>query len=106
MATERYFRPVRGTSDSIRIVVTKDEQHNIVAYTVQLEIYHEERYYPAVRFDAAHGQPHRDTLDWDGHVVAKDWLRPLGHAAALTEAEKDILANWRKYREEFFWRKP
>src|SRR5262249_13454746 len=104
MATERYFKSIRGTSDSIRIVVVKDDRHEVVAYTVQFEIYHEGHYHPAVRFDAAHGHPHRDTLDWDGRVVAKDWLRPLGNAAALTEAEQDIEANWQKYREEFFRR--
>ncbi|MEA2530134.1 MAG: hypothetical protein QOG89_1778 [Thermomicrobiales bacterium] len=77
-----------------------------MAYTVQLEVAHEGRFYTAVRFDAAHGYPHRDTLDWEGRVIEKEWLRLQPLADALTEAEDDVRANWQRYREELFRRKP
>jgi hypothetical protein len=34
----------------------------------------EDRVYPVIRYDAAHGDPHRDTLDWNGYVVEKHWM--------------------------------
>jgi hypothetical protein len=72
VAIEQHFKRIRGSNDSIRVIVTEDDQHSIVAYTVQLEVAHEGRFYPAVRFDAAHGHPHRDTLDWEGRVIDKE----------------------------------
>jgi hypothetical protein len=69
---EQHFKRISGTSDSIRVIGTKDDGHIIFAYTVQLEIAHEGKFYPAVRFDAAHEHPHRDTLDWEGRVIEKE----------------------------------
>jgi hypothetical protein len=67
---------------------------------------HEGRFNPAVQFDAARGYPHRDTLDWDGHAIEKEWRRPQPLAVALTEAEDDIRANWQRYHGCFFRSQP
>ena len=59
-----------------------------------------------MRYDSAHGRPHRDMLDWAGRVVAKDWLpeeRSLNEA--FTFAERDIITNWRSYRADFLRRR-
>jgi hypothetical protein len=103
VAIEQHFKRIPGTSDSIRVIITKDEWHVIIAYTVQFEIAFEVKFYPAIRFDAAHEHPHRDTLDREGRVIDKQWRRPQPPAA---EAEHDIRTNWRRYRDEFFERKP
>lgn len=42
------------------------ERDTIVAFTVQYEALIEGQYYPVVRYDTAHGRPHRDTLAWNG----------------------------------------
>lgn len=61
--------------------------------------------YPVVRYDCAHGQPHRDTLDAQGRNVEKFWLPPgLSNSAALQWADRDARANWRRYRDEFISR--
>ena len=77
----------------------------VTGFVVQLELEIADRLYPVVRYDSAHGQPHRDTLDADGNVIAKDWL-PYSFDAALAEARRDMLANWQQYREEFLKRMP
>lgn len=45
------------------------EHGRVVRYTVQYEARIDGTTYPVVRYDSAHGQPHRDTLDRAGRVV-------------------------------------
>jgi len=79
----------------------------IAAFTAQYEVWADDAWRPAVRYDSAHGRPHRDTLDWSGDVVAKDWL-PEGTDAnsALAIAEADLKLNADRYRDEFLRRRP
>lgn len=72
----------------------------VTGFVLQLEIEIDDHLYPVVRYDSAHGQPHRDLLDAAGHVIDKWWLS-WSYDRALAEAERDILANWRQYREDF-----
>lgn len=81
------------------------EQGHIRAFVIQLEIEIDDQLYPVVRYDSAHGQPHRDTLDATGRVIVKDWL-PFDFDRALAHAERDIRANWQQYREDFLRRMP
>ncbi len=53
-----------------------------------------------VRYDCAHGQPHRDKLDAGGGVIDKEWLS-FNRDRALDQAHRDLRANWRQYRDEF-----
>lgn len=72
----------------------------IRGFVIQLEVQINERTYPIVRYDCAHHQPHRDTMDATGRVIAKEWL-PFDYTRAFNHADKDIKANWRRYHEEF-----
>jgi YD repeat-containing protein len=69
---------------------------------VQFETWRAERWTPVVRYDSAHGQPHRDTLDEDGRVVEKHWLSAtMKLNAAMQYAIRDLKANWRTYLAAF-----
>lgn len=79
----------------------------VAAFTAQYEVWADDAWRPAVRYDSAHGRPHRDTLDWSGNVVTKDWLPEGTDAnAALAIAVDDLKANADRYRDEFLRRRP
>lgn len=45
----------------------------IVEFRIQLEVFVDEEWYPVVRYDTAHGKPHRDILQPNGEQT-KDWF--------------------------------
>ncbi len=98
------FMRVTRTGDAIRVRATI-ERGQVVAFTVQLEVFVAGRFRPAERYDSAHGWAHRDTLDWFGRGIAKTWLPPeMSLNEAFTHAENDHLANAATYREAFLKR--
>jgi len=66
-----------------------------------LEIYLENKWHPAIRYDTAHGFTHKDILHRDGKTT-KGPLFINDYNEALTFAETDIKANWQIYRDRFF----
>ena len=103
--TKEFFRPLPN-GDVIR--VRFDAARGVVAaFTAQYEVWADDAWRRAVRYDSAHGRPHRDTLDWSGNLVTKDWLPEGTDAnAALSIADDDPKANADRYRDEFLRRKP
>lgn len=78
------------------------DRGRVTEFTVQYEVWREDRWLPVVRYDSAHGQPHRDTLDRTGRVIAKDWLPPnMTTNTAMQYAIRDVKANWRTYLAAF-----
>jgi len=75
----------------------------VVTYTVQYETTLDGQRVPVVRFDNAHGFPHRDLLNRSGRIIEK---RPipgnLSPEAALAQGEIEIRRNWPRYRAAFF----
>ena len=69
-------------------------------FTVQLEIMHEERWHPTVRYDNAHGFCHRDTLHPDG---SQDKTRIfVGDVnETFTFAIEDLRTNWEGHRARY-----
>ena len=90
----------------IRIGFNTD-RGRVTDFTVQLECWLDGEWRPATRYDTAHNQAHRDTLDWSGRVVGKLW-RPVevDYNSALSEAIRDLSEHARTYREECLGRKP
>jgi hypothetical protein len=82
------------------------ERGRVQRYAVQYKTVIEEKIYPVVRYDSAHGYPHRDLLDWNGNVADKIWLAPVDYGTAATEAVATIDQDWRQLREEFLRRRP
>ena len=102
----RQFFRVLPNGDAVRVRITT-ERGRVLAFTAQLEVWVEGTYRPAERYDSAHGQAHRDTLDWEGRVIDKLWLAPgMSFEEALTLAERDLRTYALHYRAEFLRRRP
>ena len=95
-----------GTMGDVYRVRIRAERGRVTRFTVQFEVRIEDRFYPAIRYDTAHGRPHRDTLDWHGTVIDKVWLPLTSYAQAVDDAIAEIKANWHTYREAFERRRP
>lgn len=76
------------------------ERGDVQNFTVQYETIIDDMWYPVVRYDGWHGQPHRDSLDRTGHVRHKDWLQ-MSEGDALTYALDEVRQRWQQYREDF-----
>lgn len=83
------------------------ERGRIAAFTVQFDVRLGGRRRPVVRFDTAHGRVHRDLLDAEGELVAKDWDwigADLSYNEAMTAAQREIRAQWPASRASFLRR--
>ena len=49
----------------------------IINFVVKLTLLHEGRHFEVVRYDSAHGCPHKDILDVNGRVKRKVWFELL-----------------------------
>jgi hypothetical protein len=59
-----------------------------------------------VRYDC-HLGPHRDTLDWNGETISKQWMSTgISYDRALQDAIHDLKENWERYRDDFLRRRP
>ena len=74
----------------------------VETFTVQLELYHEGRWYPVIRYDNAHGEAHIDYLDPAGVTYQKEWLNirwPFN--AALTQAREELEEHYQRHIDRF-----
>jgi hypothetical protein len=90
--------PEKNNFCDVRIL---SERGHVLDYTVIYLTIIEGRLLPVERFDAAHGYPHRDALDWDGHVVEKQWMPLESLGDALDDAILDVKMNYQRYFDEF-----
>ncbi|HEX5503626.1 MAG TPA: hypothetical protein VFW96_13465 [Thermomicrobiales bacterium] len=92
--------------DYLRIRIMS-ERGQVVDFTVQYEAVIAGKTYPVVRYDAAHGQPHRDLLDATGHNIDKLWYgSAYTYAQVVQIAIADLRTNWPQYRADFIGRMP
>lgn len=77
----------------------KTGKGQLIAFTVQMEIFTGDNWRVVVRYDTAHGFAHRDLYRKKGSPLKT----PLGmdFKMARTFAQDDILMNWRKYKQLF-----
>jgi hypothetical protein len=76
----------------------------VTSFFVQYEAVIDGKRTPVVRYDGVHGAAHRDLLDRKGRIVEKIWLNEnMSFADALTFGQKDLTANWHRYRDLFLW---
>jgi hypothetical protein len=73
------------------------ERGKMIEFCIQYEALIAGRWHPVVRYDSAHGEPHRDVLRPNGTEIKEGYvgLRP---DEVLTNGQRDIIANWPKYR--------
>jgi len=100
-----FFVPLpEGSSLRIRIGIDRGE---VKGFVVQLEYnIGGDTWAPVVRYDSAHGRPHRDILDPSGETVEKEWLdellgRDVSIAEGLNYGQDDLKRNWQVYRDRF-----
>ena len=78
----------------------KSDKGNILEFVVQYEALVLNQWYPIVRYDTAHGKPHRDLLLPDG-TKTKELFPTYRAAEVLTIGQRDIIENWKSYRQRF-----
>ena len=76
------------------------EGGRVLRFVVQYETRLADKYVPVVRYDTAHGTPHRDLLDINGNSLEKTDL-DLTNEEALSLGWNDLTKNWRSYRAAF-----
>lgn len=103
--SREWFRALSVEGDVARVRLTT-ERGQVALYTVQYEAPIDGIVRPIVRYDNAHGRPHRDLLGWSGEIVAKEWLPDEPYGAAFRRALDDLDATWPRLRDAFLGRKP
>ena len=63
--------------------------NQITEFRIQYEAFIGDEWHPIVRYDTAHGKPHRDILP-DG-VETKEWFELYSNAETLTIGQRDIV---------------
>ena len=103
---EKEFVLLLGHSnESLRIRFVRVGKR-IIRFTVQYEMEVDGMVFSVVRYDTAHGIPHRDILNWDGSTRFSDTVRQFDdYADAMNAAIEEIEANWQRYRFEFLRRR-
>jgi hypothetical protein len=70
-----------------------------LGFTVQLEVWHDAKWNPAVRYDGSHGFPHKDVFRLSGES-RKEPLK-MSFKEALVFADKDIRDRGGMYLQRF-----
>jgi len=73
----------------------------LVSFVVRLMVVCGDREYDIVRYDTAHGVPHRDSLGLKRGLLMKDWFFDQPLDVVLQTAIADLRANYEKYYEQF-----
>jgi hypothetical protein len=76
------------------------EGSQIIEFRIQYEALMDGEWVPVVRYDTAHGRPHRDVLHPDDSET-KEWFDMYSSAEVLTFGQRDIMENWQTYRKQF-----
>lgn len=69
-------------------------------FTIQYEANIAGEWHAIVRYDTAHGRPHKDVLQPDG-TQTKEEFPYYTPAEVLTFGQNDIRRNWKKYRAQY-----
>jgi len=99
MAHETAFQFLLEHDVAVRVRFTHDHG-KITTFVVQLECSIADHWYPVIRYDTAHGFAHCDVLKPDGSQE-KHSISVRDFNDALTYAQNDLRANYRRYCERF-----
>ncbi len=72
------------------------ERGKIIEFRIQYEALIADNWHPIVRYDSAHGRPHKDTLH-PGATQTKEGYPGYSNAEVLTIGQRDIMENWPRY---------
>ncbi|RLD03315.1 MAG: hypothetical protein DRI32_07525 [Chloroflexi bacterium] len=76
------------------------EQGRIVLFRIQYEAFINGDWIAILRYDTAHGFPHRDLIHPDGSQT-KEQFPHYSRKDVLTLGQQDIRRNWRDYRSQY-----
>lgn len=98
---EKSFVVPLGKSDRDRYrLYCVTEKGRVVVFRVQYEAFIDGEWRALVRYDTAHGFPHRDLLhpNWpEEKMEYPGW----SNAQVLTLGQEDIKRNWQPYRAQY-----
>jgi len=98
---KKSFIVLLGESDRDRYrLYCATESGQVAIFRVQYEAFIDGRWQPIVRYDTAHGFPHRDLLHPD-RPGEKTEYRGHDNAEVLTLGQEDIKRNWQTYRAQY-----
>ena len=76
------------------------EGKQVLEFRIQYEALIGNEWVTVVRYDSAHGQPHRDVLH-PNKSETKQRFRDYANEEVLTIGQRDIRENWPIYRQGF-----
>jgi hypothetical protein len=89
-------------NDTIYIVVDLVMiRGRLLSFVVRLMWIEMNKTHNVVRYDTAHGTPHRDTLGKHFGLLRKDWYPGLTHDLVLQRAIADCKLNYENYIAQF-----
>ena len=99
MTETQFVVPLQGSpTDRYRHFHTLEEGM-ITSFVIQYEAEIDGKWREIVRYDTAHGHPHKDILHPDG-TETKEEFPHYTPAEVMTLGQNDIRKNWKKYREQ------
>lgn len=99
MAKETSYEVMLDKEIRLRVQFTR-ERNQITAFVVQLEYFINEKWHPVIRYDTSHQFAHCNILRPDGSQM-KQPMPVTGYNEALTYAQTDIMANFRRYSARY-----
>jgi hypothetical protein len=99
MGEKEYLRSIRPGQDRIRYHHLT-EGKRVIKFLVQYETFIEGKWREIVRYDSAHGHPHKDVLHPDGSQD-KEYFQGWSNAEVLTYGQEDIRKRWTEYRQAY-----
>lgn len=89
-------------NDNVYIVVEFETVHGeVVCFVVRLMLCATPDDLCVVRYDTAHGKPHRDLMNRTGRLLEKEWLLGMNFEEALQHAIRDLRAHHESYIADF-----
>jgi len=100
---EKSFVVPLGESNSDRYrLYCEIERGQVIVFRVQYEAFMYDKWRPIVRYNTAHGFPHRDLLH-PNRPAEKTEYPGWSNAEVLTAGQEDIKRNWQAYRAQYEW---
>jgi hypothetical protein len=98
---EKSFLVLLGESATDRYRLScRVDKGRVTVFLVQYEAFIDGVWHAVVRYDTAHGFPHRDLLH-PSAAGEKTEFPNRSNAEVLTLGQEDIKRNWQSYRERF-----
>jgi hypothetical protein len=100
MVQVRFLIPLQGSSIDRYRHYHLLERGRIKEFVIQYEAEISGVWREIIRYDTAHGKPHKDILHPAG-TESKEYFELYTHAEVLTFGQNDIRKNWKTYRQRF-----